>query len=182
MNNSWKTHSTKTVHDSPWIKIDVSDVTTPGGSPGQYHVVHFKHIAIGIIPMDDDGYIYLVGQWRYPLNQYSWEIPEGGGKLDVEPLESAKRELKEETGLTAASWVKVLDMHLSNSATDEYGVLYLATGLTEGESEPEEDEDLQLKKMHHSEFYHAVMRGEITDSLTVAAALHLRILALEGKI
>lgn len=182
MQNPWLTHCTKTVHDCPWIRIDVSKVTTPGGSPGEYNVVHFKNIAIGVIPLDENGNVYLVGQWRYPLNQYSWEIPEGGGKLDVDPLESAKRELKEETGLSANKWEKVLVMHLSNSATDEYGILYLATGLTQGEAEPEEDEELKIKKMHHSEFYDAVMRGEITDSLTVLAAMHLRILALEGKI
>lgn len=178
----WKTFSTKTVHDCPWIRIDVSNVETPGGSPGQYHVVHFHHWAIGIIPIDADGNVTLVGQYRYPLKQYSWEIPEGGGKMEDTPLETAKRELKEETGLIADNWEKVLEAHLSNSATDEWGVLYLATGLTQGEAEPEEDEDLRIRKISVDDFYREVMEGKITDSLTVMAAQHLRILKLENKL
>ncbi len=181
-NNPWKTLQTKTVHDCPWIRLDVSDVITPGGSEGKYHVVHFKHIAIGIIPLDSEGNVYLVGQHRFPLDKYCWEIPEGGGKLDVEPIESAKRELLEETGITALEWEQILEMHLSNSATDEYGVLFLARNLQFGDAHPEEDEDLTVRKIHHTEFYEEVMSGKITDSITVAAALHLRILHLENKI
>jgi 8-oxo-dGTP pyrophosphatase MutT (NUDIX family) len=171
----WKTLKSHTAYDCPWIRLDVSDVITPGGSPGQYHVVHFHNLAIGIIPVDSDGNVWLVGQYRYPLKRYSWEIPEGGGDPEVDPLESAKRELKEETGLTAARWERVLEAHLSNSATDEWGVLYLATDLTVGDAEPEEDEDLRLRKISIDDFYQEVMDGKITDSLTVMAAQFLMI-------
>lgn len=178
----WKTHSTETVYDCPWIRLDISNVTSPGGSSSQYHVVHFHHWAIGIIPMDDEGNVWLVGQYRYPLKTFCWEIPEGGGRMTDDPLDTAKRELKEETGFTAHTWERILETHLSNSATNEWGVLFLATGLTEGVAEPDEDEDIELRKLSVDEFYHEVMSGKITDSLTIMAAQQLWIRKLEGKI
>lgn len=174
--NPWKTHSSERVYDSPWIGVTKHDVTNPSGNPGSYSVVHFKNLAIGVIVLDEQNNTWLVGQYRYPINQYTWEIPEGGGKLDVAPLDSAKRELMEETGIIAAKWTKILEMHLSNSASDEFCILYLAQELTFGEAHPEEDEDLQVVKLPFDEVYQLVCEGKITDSLTVAAVLKVKLL------
>lgn len=180
--NPWKTLKSEIVYESAWIGITKHDVLNPNGNPGVYSVVHFKNIAIGILPLDKDHNTYIVGQYRYPLNQYSWEIPEGGGFLDVDPLDSAKRELLEETGIKADKWTKIQEMHLSNSATDEFCILYIAQDLSFGESEPEDDEQLEVRKLHFDELYKMVEKGEVTDSLTVAAVLKTKLLFLEGRI
>ena len=169
--NPWQTLSTKKIYDNPWIKVSESDVINPSGGKGIYGVVSFKNKAIGIIPVDDEGYTYLVGQYRYPLNEYSWEIPEGGGPLNEEPLEAAKRELKEETGFDASVWTKICRIHTSNSVTDEEGFLFMAQGLSAGESKPEETEELHVKKIHMKEAVDMVMRDEITDSMSIAGIL-----------
>lgn len=180
--NPWTTLRSEPIYDSAWIGITRHEVLNPSGNPGVYSVVHFKNIAIGILPLDNDYNTYVVGQFRYPLKQYSWEIPEGGGKLDVNPLDSAKRELLEETGITANKWTKIQEMHLSNSATDEFCILFIAQELNYGESEPEDDEKLEVRKVHFNELYQMVEKGEITDSLTVAAVLKTKLLMMEGRI
>ncbi|HEV7349616.1 NUDIX hydrolase [Telluribacter sp.] len=169
--NNWKTLTSKTVYENPWIEIQHRDVLNPAGKEGIYGVVKFKNKAIGIVPLDEQGNIYLVGQYRYTLDEYSWEIPEGGGPLHEDPLEAAKRELKEETGLLAATWTSLARIHTSNSATDEEGFLFLAEELTQHEQEPEETEELQVQKVPLSEAVNMVMRSEITDALAVAAIL-----------
>lgn len=174
--NPWTTLSDETVYDNPWIKVTSHNVLNPNGGHGIYGKVHFKNLAIGVIPIFENGDTLLVGQYRYPLNAYSWEIPEGGGKLGVDPLLSAKRELVEETGLIANQWTKLLEMHLSNSVSDEFSIIYIAEGLTQGESQPEETEQLQIKRVSISEAFNMVMRGEITDSMSVAALLKLKII------
>lgn len=176
MHNPWKTLSIQEVYDNRWIKVTHREVLTPAGTPGIYGMVHFKNIAIGIVPIDDEGNTWLVGQYRYTLDQYSWEIPEGGCPEGTDPLATAKRELKEETGMAAAHWEQLLDFHTSNSVTDEYGIAYLATGLSYGEAEPEETEDLQVKKVPLQEAIDMVMRGEITDALSVMALLKVKVL------
>lgn len=167
--NPWTTHSKSTVYDNHWIAVDHCEVTNPGGGAGIYGLVKFKNWAIGIIPVDKEGNTYLVGQWRYPLNAYSWEIPEGGCPIGQDPLEAAKRELKEETGLVADSWTKLLDCHLSNSVTNEYGMAYLAKGLTQYAPEPEETEDLKIRKLPLKEAIDMVLSGQITDVLSMVA-------------
>ncbi len=169
--NPWKTNQTREIYDNPWISVREDQVTNPAGNPGIYGVVHFKSKAIGIIPVDEEGYTYLVGQYRYALEEYSWEIPMGGGALDIDILESAKRELKEETGLTAEKWTNIARIHTSNSVTDEEGFVFLAEKLTLGETEFEDTEDLKIKKLHLKEAVEMVMREEITDSLSVAGLL-----------
>lgn len=169
--NPWKTHSIEERYANPWISITHREVTNPSGNPGIYGVVHFKNTAIGIVPIDEEGYTWLVGQYRYPLDLYSWEIPEGGCPKDQDPLEGARRELKEETGFTAERWTVLLEAHLSNSVSDEYGICYVATGLTKGEAEPEETEQLHLRRILVEDAIEMVMRGEITDSLSVMALL-----------
>jgi len=180
--NPWKTLSSEKVYDSPWISLTKHDVLNPSGNPGTYSVVHFKNLAIGVLALDENYNTWLVGQYRYPINQYSWEIPEGGGDRNIPPLESAKRELLEETGIRATKWTKIQEMYLSNSASDEFCILYIAQELSFGEAEPEDDEQLQLKKVHFNELYEMVVQGEITDSLTVAAVLKTKLLMLENKL
>jgi ADP-ribose pyrophosphatase len=180
--NSWKTLNTEVKFETPWITVTKHDILNPAGKPGIYGVVSFKNIAIGILPLDKDRNTWLVGQWRYPLKQYSWEIPEGGGPHGIDPLVSAKRELKEETGLIAKKYTELSRIHTSNSVSDEYGILYLAQDLEQSEAEPEESEDLQLKKVPFDEAYQMVMDGRITDSLSMVAILKTRILIDKGLV
>ena len=179
--NPWKTVTSKKIYDNAWISLTEHQVINPAGGEGIYGQVHFKNLAIGVIVLDEDQNTWLVGQYRFPLNKYSWEIPAGGGPLDSDPLETAKRELLEETGMTADSWKEIQRMHLSNSVSDELAILYLARELTYGEAEPEETEQLQLKKVPFLDAYHHVLTGVITDSLSVAAILKVKIMITEGR-
>src|SRR6478609_8881922 len=132
--NPWTTLSKQHVYENPWILVEEHQVINPAGGNGIYGKVHFKNKAIGIVALDNENNTWLVGQFRYPLNEWSWEIPEGGGPLESDVLASAKRELKEETGLTASHWSQVGRMHLSNSVSDEEGFIFLAEGLEAGEA------------------------------------------------
>ena len=174
--NPWQTLSEKKIYKNPWISLTEYQVINPGGGEGIYGKVHFKNLAIGILVLDNDYSTWLVGQHRYPLNQFSWEIPEGGGPLEEDPLKSAQRELLEETGISASSWVEIQRMHLSNSVSDELAIIYLARDLSFGESNPEETEQLTIKKIPFDEAYNMVMSGEITDSMSVAAILKVKVL------
>jgi 8-oxo-dGTP pyrophosphatase MutT (NUDIX family) len=180
--NPWKTTSEKVVYDNQWIDLTEYQVINPSGNPGIYGKVHFKNIAIGILPLDDDLNTYLVGQYRFALGQYSWEMPEGGGPLDVDPLESAKRELLEETGLKAQKWIEIQRMHLSNSVSDELSILYLARNLQQFEPEPEDTEQLIVHKLPFEEVYQMVCNGEITDAMTIVAVLKTRLLIIENQL
>ena len=178
--NTWTTQSKKIIYDNPWINLTEYQVLNPAGKPGIYGVVSFKNLAIGIIPLDENCFTWLVGQWRYPLKQYSWEIPEGGGKPDINPMESARRELQEETGIVAKEYHEICRLHTSNSVSDELAIIFMATGLTHTQAHPEETEDLTVKKIHINEAFEMVMKGEITDSLSVAGLLKAKIL-LDNK-
>ena len=170
--NPWTTLSSKIVYENNWISVSEHDVINPGGGKNIYGKVHFKNKAIGIIPIDQDGNTWLVGQHRYTLNQYSWEIPEGGGPLSDSPLESAKRELKEETGLSAKKWEQLMRIHTSNSVTDEEAFIFLAEDLEQGTNSLEDTEaDLVVKKIPLRDAIEMVMNGEITDSISVAGLL-----------
>lgn len=173
MENPWKTHSSKTIYENPWIILSEHDVTNPGGGKSIYGKVHYKNYALGIIPLDEQQNTWLVGQYRYTLDEYSWEIPMGGGPLNIDRLESAKRELKEETGLTAGNWQEILKIHTSNSVTDEIGYAYLAQELVAGETAFEETEQLEIKKLPFFEAVQMCDDGRITDSLSVAAIYRL---------
>ena len=176
--NPWQTLSTEVKYNNPWISVREDQVLNPGGGQGIYGVVSMKNKALGIVPIDADGNTWLVGQYRYPLNEYSWEIPMGGGLIEHDILESAQRELKEETGLTAALWTRIARLHTSNSVTDEEGFVFLAEELTQGDLEPEETEDLRLWKLPLAEAIRMVMDDRITDGITVAGLLKAeRILA-----
>jgi 8-oxo-dGTP pyrophosphatase MutT (NUDIX family) len=180
--NPWKITSQKNIYDNPWINVTEYQVINPAGNPGIYGKVHYKNLAIGVLPLDEELNTYLVGQYRFPLNQYSWEMPEGGGPEGTDPLESAKRELLEETGLKASQWTEVQRLHLSNSVSDELSILYLARGLEQFEAEPEETEQLIIKKVPFAEVYRMVCGGEITDAMTVAAVLKVQLLITENRL
>ncbi|PQA59866.1 NUDIX domain-containing protein [Siphonobacter curvatus] len=167
----WKTVSSTVVYDNPWIRLRHEEVITPAGTSGIYGVAHFKNKAIGIIPIDKEGYTWLVGQYRYPLEEYSWEIPMGGGSIDVDPLISAQRELKEETGLIALDWQMIGRIHTSNSVTDEEGFIFVAQDLEQGETEFDDTEVLQIWRLPLSEAIEMVMDNRITDSLSVYGLL-----------
>ena len=169
--NPWTTLKITPVYDNPWIRLEQHDIINPAGKSGIYGKVHFKNRAMAIIPIDEEGNTWLIGQYRYPLDVYSWEIPMGGGLIGNDLLESAKRELKEETGLTAEKWTEIMKIHTSNSVTDELAIVYMAEGLAQGETEFEETEILQIKKLPFGEALEMVMSGDITDSISVAGIL-----------
>jgi 8-oxo-dGTP pyrophosphatase MutT (NUDIX family) len=179
MENPWKTKSKATIYQNPWIKVEEHQVVIPSGKDGIYGKVIFKNKALAIVPVDNDLNTWLVGQFRYTLDEYSWEIPMGGGLLEVDILESAKRELKEETGLSANKWTQIMRIHTSNSVTDEEGFVFLAEDLAQGETEFEETEQLQIIKLPLKEAIQKIMDGEITDAISVAGLLKVaRILNL----
>jgi len=180
--NPWQINSEKEIYTNPWITLTEYQVINPSGNPGIYGKVHFKNLAIGVIPLDAGMNTYLVGQYRFPLNEYSWEIPEGGGVIGIDPLESARRELLEETGLKANNWMEIQRLHLSNSVSDEYSILYLARDLEQFEPEPEDTEQLIIHKLPFDEVYRMACDGEITDAIAVTAILKVKLLILEGKI
>ncbi|MEZ5893410.1 MAG: NUDIX hydrolase [Parvularculaceae bacterium] len=178
----WRVLSERSIFDNPWIELVHHDVTHPDGSPGQYGVVKFRNIAIGVLPIDENGMVPLVGQHRFPLDRYSWELPEGGGKLGVLPLDSAKRELAEETGLAAEYWSELCAFDVSNSVTDERAICFLAWGLTQGAATPEPSEALTVKQVSFKDLLEMVMSGAITDSLTIVMTLTACAKALRGEL
>lgn len=180
--NPWKSNKKEVKLNTPWIEVELHDMTNPSGNPGIYGITRFKNHAIGILPIDEEGNTYIVGQYRFPIDCYTWEIPEGGGPNDVEPLESAKRELKEETGIEAKDWQLIQRLQLSNSTTNELAYIFLARDLSYGENSPEDNEDLEIRKISVDELYERVKSAEITDSLTVAAVLRYKLMELEGSL
>jgi 8-oxo-dGTP pyrophosphatase MutT (NUDIX family) len=180
--NPWTVLSRATIYENAWIRVNHHEVTNPVGGQGIYGTVHFKNYATGIVPIDEKGNVILVGQYRFPLDSYSWEIPEGGGLSPVPVLESAQRELREECGLAAGCWLEILGMDLSNSVTDERGTAFLAWDLRETPGQPEDTEQLQIARVP---FWHAVervKRGEIRDALSIMALLRVALMALQDEL
>jgi len=178
----WTILSQKEVYENPWIRLTHHEVLTPSLTSGIYGLVHYKNLAIGVVPVDADLHTYLVGQYRFPLDAYSWEIPEGGGAHGIDPLDSAARELREETGLVARRWLKILEADLSNSVSDERAVAYLAWGLTPGKAEPDATEGLVVKRVPLAEAFRMVEAGEIRDALSILSLQAVRLLQLEGRL
>lgn len=182
--NPWTRLKRRIVYENPWIRVFEDDVITPGGTPSIYGLLSARHTAIGVLPIEEDGTIWLVGQWRYALDRFSWECPEGGGRLDADPLDEARRELLEETGLEAENWDEMIRFHLSNSTSDELSICYIATGLKRvAEPDPEDAEaDMEIDRVPFMEALNRVLSGEITDSLTVAMLLRAHHMAVTGEI
>jgi 8-oxo-dGTP pyrophosphatase MutT (NUDIX family) len=180
--NPWTVLTSKEIYENPWIQVTEFQVINPNGGNGIYGKIHYKNIAVGVIPIDENWNTWLVGQFRFPLDIYSWEIPEGGGSMYEDPMAAAKRELLEETGLIAREWTKILTMHLSNSVSDELSVVYLARNLEQEKSSPEETEDLVVKKLPFDEVVEMTVSGEITDAISIAAIQQIQIMILTNKL
>lgn len=180
--NPWTIHSSEVKYENNWIRVVHHEGLNPAGKPGIYGVVEFKNMAVGVIPLDDTGHIYLVGQHRFPLDRYSWEIPEGGAPEGETPLETAKRELLEETGLIATEWLPLVETHLSNSVSNEAGIIYLARGLQQDQPAPEDTEQLVVRKVPFETAWQMVKAGEITDSLSIMAIQRVKLMLLEGEL
>lgn len=174
--NPWRRLSRKVAYENPWIEVRHDEVIRPDGLPGIYGVVHFRNRAVGVVPMDSRDRVLLVGQFRYTMDRYSWEIPEGGSPLDEDPEAAARRELAEETGYVGGEWRELCRAELSNSVTDESTILFVATALEEGPASPEGTEQLQLRWVAFEEAMAMIARGELRDAMTILA---LQALALE---
>jgi len=172
--NPWTTISGEVKYENPWIRVTEYQVLNPAGKPGIYGKIHYKNIGIGIIAIDRDDNLWLVGQYRYTLNEFHWELPEGGGPMNEDTLVAAKRELREETGITAQKWTHLVTLNPSNSTTDEVAVLYLAEDLSFGDNELEDTEaDLRVKKVSLRDAVSMLDSGEITDCLTVVGLMKM---------
>ncbi len=180
--NPWTVLKGATVYENEWIRVDHHEVLDPSGGAGKYGTVHFKQEAVGVVPIDENGNVVLVGQYRFPLQAYSWEIPEGGGSHSVPALGSAQRELREECGLSAKRWMEILSMDLSNSVTDERSTTFLAWDLSEVPAQPDETEKLQVARIPFWEGVDRAKRGDLRDSITVAALLRVALMALQGEL
>lgn len=178
----WQTVTRDAVFQNPWIRVESCDVIAPTGHPAHYGLVRFANRAIAVFPLHDDGTVPLVGQMRYALDAYSWEIPEGGAPHDEAPIDGAKRELLEETGLVANEFYQILEMDLSNSVTDEHATCFLATGLTQGAASPDDTERFEYARVPFSQLLEAVIKGQVRDALTVACTLRVYHMAVKGEL
>lgn len=173
---SWKLLDSRTIYDSDWMRVVEDHVINPGGGENHYGHVRFKRKAIAILPLDENGNTWLVGQHRYTLDEWSWELPMGGSDPEEDPLDTAKRELKEETGLSASKWTALMRLHTSNSITDEEGFVFIAEDLQAGEASlDEQEQDLELRKLPLADAIDMVKGGEITDAISVAALLRVAV-------
>jgi len=178
----WGVSSSQVAYDNPWITLTEYQAIAPTGRPALYGKVGFKNQAIGVVPLHDDGTVTLVGQNRFSLSNYSWELPEGGAPHGEDPLDGAKRELAEEVGLVAADWRLILRMELSNSVTDEIAYGFLAMGLTPTETAPDETEDLAVARVPFREALDAATAGHMPDAITVALLLRTHHMAVRGEL
>lgn len=178
----WKELSSRTVYDNPWLRLTEHQARAPTGSPAAYAMVGFKNLAIGVLPIHDDGTIVMVGQHRFPCHDYSWEIPEGGEPVDGDPLAGAKRELREEAGLEAREWREVIRFQLSNSITDERGFGFIATDLNQAQADPDHTEDLQIARVPFREALELALAGRFADMITLAMLLRAYHMAREGEL
>lgn len=178
----WIVNASRTVYDNPWIQVTEHDVTDPGGNPGLYGVCGVKSVAVGIVPVDAEGHVWLVGQHRFPRDYYSWELPEGGGGRSVPPIDSARRELKEETGLTAATWLEILQTDFTNAISDEIGFGYLAWDLTVGTPDPDPDEKIEIRRLPFAQVLEMVLDGEIRDGFSQNMLMKVDLMGRRGRL
>lgn len=180
--NPWVVKGVTHAFENDWFRIDEHDVIRPDGAKGYYGVIRVHRLAVGVLPIDAEGRVHLVGQWRFPLARYSWEMPEGGAEPGEDARACAERELAEETGLRSREWLQVLEMDLSNSLTDEKAVIFIATGLSPGEADPDPTEVLKRRRAHFLVVLERIAAGHIRDSLTVAAVLRAHHMAVTGQL
>ncbi len=178
----WIVKGVTQAFENDWFRVDAYDVIRPDGVPGHYGVIRVRRLAVGVLPIEADGRVHLVGQWRFPLRRYSWEMPEGGGELGEGARDCAERELAEETGVRAGSLLKVLEMDLSNSLSDERAVIFIAFDLAAGEAQPEGTEVLKHRTAPFVDVLERVSDGRIRDALTVAAVLRAHHMAVTGQL
>jgi 8-oxo-dGTP pyrophosphatase MutT (NUDIX family) len=178
----WTVKTVRRSYETPWFAVDDHDVINPAGNPGHYGVIRVPRLAIGVLPIEPNGQVHLVGQWRFPLGRYSWEIPEGGSDSGEAPEMTAHRELAEETGLRAASLIKVLEMDLSNCVSDERAFCFLAFGLTPGQTKPDETEVLKRRTAAFADVLARCVDGRIRDAITVATVLRAHHMAVTGEL
>lgn len=178
----WIVHASRRSYDNPWIGVSEHDVTDPNGNPGLYGICHMKSFAVGVVAIDGEGCTWLVGQHRFPRDYYSWELPEGAGDKTVAPILSAKRELREETGLTATGWQEFMQTDFSNAVTDEIGFGFLAWNLTVGEPDPDEDEQLAIRRLPFAQALEMAMAAEIRDAFSQIMLLKVDILGRRGAL
>lgn len=178
----WTVKGVTRPYENDWFALESYAVVHPGGKDGVYTVMRPRRLAVGVLPIEPDGSVHMVGQWRFPLGRYSWEMPEGGADPGEDALACAKRELAEETGLRAGRYLKVLELDISNSLTDERGVLFLAFDLKPGEATPDETEVLRRRRAPFLEVLARVCDGRIRDGLTVAAVLRAHHMAVTGEL
>jgi 8-oxo-dGTP pyrophosphatase MutT (NUDIX family) len=178
----WRVKGVSAPFENDWFRLDAHEVVRPDGVDGKYTVIRIRRLAVGVLPIDDDGRVHLVGQWRFPLGRYSWEMPEGGAEPGEDARDCATRELREETGLSAGALAQILEMDLSNSLTDERAVIFLATGLSPGEADPEPVEVLRRRTAPFSDVLARVCDGRIRDAMTVAAVLRAHQMAATGAL
>lgn len=180
--NPWTMGAVTQPFANDWFRLDRHEVIHPDGTEGIYTVVRIRRHAVGVLPIDAQGMVHLVGQWRFPLERYSWEMPEGGADPGEHPLDCAARELAEETGLIAKTYVPMLAMDLSNSLTDEQCTVFLAFDLTEGEANPDGTEVLTRRRAPFMEALERAADGRIRDSMTVAALFRAHHMAVTGQL
>lgn len=178
----WIVRASRQVYDNPWIRVTEHDVLKPGGTPGIYGVCGLKALAVGVVPVDADGSTWLVGQHRFPRDYYSWELPEGGGDKTLPPVESAMRELREETGFAAGQWHEFLRTDFSNAVTDETGFGFLAWDLQPGDTDPDDGEMLEIRRLPFADALEMVLAGEISDAFTQMMLLKVDALGRRGRL
>jgi 8-oxo-dGTP pyrophosphatase MutT (NUDIX family) len=176
----WVRRSRETAYDNAWITVWHDEVTRPDGGPGIYGVIHFANLAAGVVVLDEDDRVLLVGQHRYTLDAWSWEIPEGGVPPAEAPLDGIRRELREETGVEAAEWIELARFHLSNSVSDEAGVLYLATNVTHGAANPEPTEELEIRWLPFDDALAMTLDGRITDAMSIIGLQRVALARVAG--
>jgi ADP-ribose pyrophosphatase len=176
----WLRRSRRVAYENPWVTVWHDEVTRPDGEPGIYGLVHFVNLAVGVVVLDDDDRILLVGQHRYALDAMSWEIPEGGVPSGEPPMEGAIRELREETGVEAADWCELARLHLSNSVSDEAAILFMAKAVSHGEADPDGTEQLEVRWVPFDEALAMTLEGRITDAMTVCGIERLSLLRMQA--
>jgi ADP-ribose pyrophosphatase len=174
--------SSKIAYENAWIKVEHQEIIRPDGAAGVYGIVRFANRAVAVLPLEANGDVWLVGQWRRPLNAWSWEIPEGGVPFDEDLEAGARRELEEEAGLIAGTLLKVLEFDTSNSVTDEVGTSFIAYDLTQGTLAPDPTEVLSLRRVHFTDVLAEIDQGLIRDGPTLATVLRAHQLALTNRL